>query len=324
MMKFGPTRPLLVSILCSSLLLSCGSTTQQQQEASQSPAPLTINQGDTSSQLQIYVTNYPLKFMVEQIGGTLISATLPVPDDIDPAFWLPEPEAIAQMQTADLMFLNGATYEKWLPTVSLSSRNLVDTSAAFSDRFIPIQDVVTHSHGPEGEHSHSGTAFTTWIDFQLAAEQGRAIRDALVQQLPEHREQLEANFDKLERDLLELDRQLETAIANSTRKNQPLFASHPVYEYLARRYNLNLKSVLWEPEVIPNEVQWQELQRQLNIHPASWMIWESSPNPESVERLQTLGINSVIFAPSGNIPDEGSFIDIMKANTETLISIYRS
>ncbi len=43
-------------------------------------------------------------------------------------------------------------------------------------------------------------------------------------------------------------------------------ASHPVYYYLSQRYGLNLKSVLWEPDVVPDEVQWQELEKILETH----------------------------------------------------------
>jgi zinc transport system substrate-binding protein len=30
-----------------------------------------------------------------------------------------------------------------------------------------------------------------------------------------------------------------------------LLASHPVYQYLARRYGLNLRSLVWETDEVP-------------------------------------------------------------------------
>ena len=45
---------------------------------------------------------------------------------------------------------------------------LVDTSRAIADRFIATE-TVTHSHGSDGEHSHTGTATYIWLDFDMAA-----------------------------------------------------------------------------------------------------------------------------------------------------------
>ena len=45
-----------------------------------------------------------------------------------------------------------------------------------------------------------------------------------------------------------------------------IIGSHPVYQYFARRYNIKLNSVMWEPEVVPEQDQWLALQQLLNSH----------------------------------------------------------
>ncbi len=52
-------------------------------------------------------------------------------------------------------------------------------SAGFKDQYIEAAEILTHSHGAEGEHAHEALAFTTWIDFSLAAKQAKAIAQAL-------------------------------------------------------------------------------------------------------------------------------------------------
>lgn len=47
---------------------------------------------------------------------------------------------------------------------------------SMKEKYIPLKDVATHSHGPEGEHVHTGLAFTTWLNFQMAIAQADAIR----------------------------------------------------------------------------------------------------------------------------------------------------
>ncbi|MEM9082949.1 MAG: zinc ABC transporter substrate-binding protein, partial [Planctomycetota bacterium] len=101
----------------------------------------------------------------------------------------------------------------------------------------------------------------------------------------------------------------------------PLVASHPVYQYFARQYGLNIKAVLWEPETVPSEEDMAALRTILADHPATWMIWEGEPASESVELLQSIGITSVIVDPSGNRPDEGDWLSVMKQSIENIKAI---
>jgi zinc transport system substrate-binding protein len=263
-----------------------------------------------------YVVNYPLQYFTERIGAEHVQVMFPAPADEDPAFWKPDANTIAAFQAADLIIINGATYAKWLKTASLPKAKMVDTSEGFKANYIDIKDTVTHSHGPGGEHSHAGTAFTTWLDFRQAAQQAQAITAALSRLLPEQQHAFEQRYAELAQDLLALDQRLEAIVAKQ--RTQPLVASHPVYQYLARRYGLNLQSVLWEPEVMPDDEQWQALQSILKTHTAKWMLWEGDPLQASVDKLQTLEVKSLVFDPCGNVPEQGDFLSVMKQNVENL------
>ncbi|MFZ4766163.1 MAG: metal ABC transporter substrate-binding protein, partial [Roseimicrobium sp.] len=211
---------------------------------------------------------------------------------------------------------NGATYSKWAEKASLPEAKVLDTSAGFKDQFIQVQGTTTHSHGKAGEHSHSGTAFTTWLDFNQALQQADAIRDALQKLRPEQIELFALNHDLLKSELLALDKEMEAV--GKKLAGQPLVASHPVYQYFARRYQLQLRDVLWEPEVVPTAEQLTALQAILVTHPAKWMIWEGDPAAESVAKIKALGIESAVFDPCGNVPEKGSWLDVMKANVATM------
>ncbi|MDE0206108.1 MAG: zinc ABC transporter substrate-binding protein, partial [Candidatus Tectomicrobia bacterium] len=217
---------------------------------------------------------------------------------------------------ADLILVNGAGYAKWRKTASLPNSRLVDTSRSFKADYITVEDTGAHTHGPGGEHSHAGTAFTTWLDFRQAAQQALAVTEALSRLLPDRRSVFEQRYGVLERDLLFLDDGLDSIAARLGA--QPLLASHPVYQYMARRYGLNIRSVLWEPEVAPQEAEWQELTSLLHSHPAGWMLWEGEPLAASVDRLQSLGLRSLVFDPCGNRPEDGDFLAVMRRNVDRL------
>jgi zinc transport system substrate-binding protein len=269
----------------------------------------------------VYVVNYPLQYFAERIAGDAIEVVFPAPRGGDPAFWVPDPESVAGLQDADLVLLNGAGYAHWLDRVTLRESRLVDTSRSFRDRYLPVEGVVTHSHGPAGEHSHAGTAFTTWLDLRLAAEQVRAVGEALSRLLPERRQEFRDSVAALERDLLKLDERIESLV--SPLRDRPLLASHPVYTYLARRYGLDLESVMWEPHEVPAERAWLELQTRLRDRPAGWMIWEAEPAAESVQRLESLGVQSLVFDPAAGRAAEGDFLDAMQRNLRNLEAAFR-
>ena len=273
-----------------------------------------------ADRLSVYVVNYPLKYFADQIAGEHATVMLPVPAGKDPAFWMPDAKTIADYQRADLILLNGATYAKWINKVTLPQFRLVDTLANFRDRYIKISNVVTHTHGPAGEHAHEGVAFTTWLDFDLAAQQTKEIANALSRKRPALRDLFQSNYAALEKDLAKLDREIKQIVAKNP--DLPLLASHPVYDYLARRYGLNFKSVHWEPDQAPSRNQWGELQAILNNHPAQWMIWEGQPLPATVERLKSNGIRSVVFNPSANAPEQGDFLSVMRQNVENLRAVF--
>jgi zinc transport system substrate-binding protein len=264
----------------------------------------------------VYVVNYPLKYFTQRIVGNHVQVVFPAPPDEDPAFWKPDVETISAFQAADLIVINGATYAKWLEKTSLPKAKVVNTSAGFQDQYIEIKDSVTHSHGPAGEHAHTGTAFTTWLNFRFAAQQAKAIEAALSRLLPAQQATFAKQYASLEKDLMALDTSLEMLV--DSQRTQPLVASHPVYQYFATRYGLNLQSVLWEPEVMPEDDQWNTLQALLAKHPAKWMIWEGEPMAGSVEKLQTLGVQSLVFDPCGNTPEQGDFLNVMQQNVVNL------
>jgi len=276
---------------------------------------------DVQEKLTIYVVNYPLKYFAERIAGDHARVVFPAPAEKDPAYWMPDAETVAAYQKADLILLNGANYAKWVRKVSLPRSKMVDTSAKFKDRLITAEEVVTHSHGAAGAHAHESLAFTTWLDFDLAAKQAGLVMKALSRKKPAARDFFKKNYAALEYDLLALDEEMKRIAAKNPLS--PLVASHPVYDYLSRRYGFNMRSVHWEPDEFPSDAQWSELRAILKKHPAKWMIWEGEPMKESAERLKAIGVNSLVFDPCGNIPDQGDFMSVIRRNGKNLESAFQ-
>jgi zinc transport system substrate-binding protein len=296
---------LVVTIIVA--LIGCGGGPASDQPAE---APESVDK------LVIYTVNYPLAYFAERIGNDLVEVHFPAPGDEDPAFWSPDTDTIAAYQAADLILLNGAGYAKWVGRAALPSSRLINTSQGFSNRLLPLQGIVTHSHGPEGEHEHQGYAFTTWLDPELATLQAQTIAASIALQRPEQESDIQRRLEDLRGDLLDIGSRLQ--VAGETLGDTPLLFSHPVYQYLISRYGLNGVEVHWEPDQVPTGHAWEHLQEVLGTHPAKWMVWEGDPLEAMVAGLAEVGVGSVVFDPCGNRPGDGDFLSVMAANAVAL------
>ena len=88
-----------ILVLLAILLVSCGSG-ENPQEKNQSGKPV------------VTTVNYPLYYFARRIGGDLIRLEYPIPDKVDPAFWIPDDEALTVFQSADIILTSGAGYAK--------------------------------------------------------------------------------------------------------------------------------------------------------------------------------------------------------------------
>lgn len=269
-----------------------------------------------ADKITIYVSNYPVKYFVSRIAGVHANIVLPIPSDIDPVDWQPDATTIVKYQAADLIVLNGANYEHWLNKVSLPTKIVVNTTRNLENNLIKIDADFTHSHGMRGEHMHDETASITWLDFSQAVEQAGSILQALVEHFPEYESDFGRNYKELKQDLLKLDQQLENLAQNKPALY--LLASHPVYQYMQRRYGLRMEPMHWEPDEHPNDNEWIKIGKLLGDHSARWMLWEDVPLDETAERLASIGIKSLVFNPCEQAPTDGDFLTVMKQNIKNL------
>ncbi len=292
------------------ILLSCGN--QQ-----------TSKQDDANEQTKLTVTtvNYPLHYFAQRIGGDLIELEYPIPADVDPAYWVPDDKALEVYQSADLIFSNGADYAKWMHHVSLSSSRIINTSKSRKGDYIKLKDVTTHSHGPDGEHEHTGFAFTTWLDFEIAAAQAEAIKNTLVKQLPDSEAILEENFKVLQADLMGLHEKMIQLVTEAG--DQHFIGSHPVYQYLTAAYGLPIHSVHFEPDEMPDTKQWKEIPHLMGHYPVKLMLWEDEPLPGIEKKVEDYKLKVVVFNPCGNRSANGDFMDVMTANIKSLREAYK-
>lgn len=293
---------LLWLILLGALVAACSEETQEVKIAENNSA-------------EIVAVNNPLFYFTQYLAGDLATVTLPVPAGVDPERWQPLVNDILKLQQADLIVLNGAGYSNWLNKVALPSTKLVHTSAAFQSQLIQLGKEATHSHGPKGEHSHSGYAFTTWMDMTLAEQQASAIANALVKQWPGQQQEIRKREKELREKLTNLDKEYQKQ-ARRLATNTIIY-SHPVYPYFQHRYQLPGHSMHWEPHEMPSEEEWQKLNRLASSNKKVLFVWEDFPNESIAKRLSEMGIESIVIRPAAG-RSEASWLSVHESNLKQL------
>lgn len=250
---------------------------------------------------QILTTTYPLAYFAERIAGGLVRVACVVPAGEDPAAWTPPRDALKRLQDGELIITNGATFEEWVPTASLPAARTIDTARVFKSEFITLK-AVTHSHGPQGAHTHAGTDGHTWLDPVNAVRQAEAILRAMQKRWPQHEKAFGDNFAALAADIKST---CTLAVDAAALRSVTILASHPAYNYLARRLGFPVANIDLPPDAEPTSEQWAALKAALP--PASStsaarpaiVLFESEPLPSTATFLRTQwGVQPVVFSPA--------------------------
>jgi zinc transport system substrate-binding protein len=276
--------------------------------------------------ITIYTTFYPTTYFAERIGGDRVEVVCPCPADADPALWMPDDATIAAYQQADLIVVNGASFEKWLGKVTLPEARLVDTTKPLADDLIVLEGAMTHSHGPQGEHTHEGIDGHTWLDPINAKTQAGEIKAALVKGYPGSAAAFEQGYAALAEDLDALDARLKGVSAKM--KTQVVLCSHPAYNYIGRRYGWQLKTYHLDPGQMPGDETFYEIKSFLEEQPAKYILWEAQPTEEIAERMRAeLGLESLLFSPCEMLTAEElergkDLLSVMNQNADTLEQVF--
>lgn len=262
--------------------------------------------GAATAKPLVIAVNSPLAYFAQRLAADAATVVMPAPKGEDPAFWQPTGDDIAQMQAADLVLLNGAGFAGWLPQVSLRRARLVDTSAKAKDSYLP-GDSLAHTHGGTS-HEHGNFASVTWLDFQIASLQAKAIAAAFKRKLKLDAGAVDTALAALQADLAELDTAAKTA--GAALKGKALVGSHPVYHYFAAAYGLDMRFLHWEAaEAITaeNEADLAALQAE---RPADIMLFEFPPSASAIEAAKRAGLAMLVLDPLVN--SDADFVETMR------------
>lgn len=270
--------------------------------------PAQADAQDVSTKPLIFAASYPLGYFAERLAGDRFEVRV-APRSEDG--WRPTVEEILAMQSSVLVLIADRNRESWLDRVTLGEEKIVDTTANVPDRLMVRQEGVTHSHGPDGTHSHQASEGNPWLDLSLAQAQAEAVGRAIEAVAPDAG--TESRLQSLRDDLAVMDARLLQVTGGTS--DVSLLTEGRQFTYLARRYGL----VFEEVEVNLNDPH--GLGRPLGSPSDRWMIWPRPPTPDQQQWIRSQNVSSGTVDPLVNRPVEGDFLAAMQRNIETLEKI---
>lgn len=295
------------------LILCLGATACGPQATSSDPAA-TINDS-------VVASSWPVAYLAQRVLGEQLEVHSPIPEGTDPIHWAPDRDALARMQTASLVVLNGAGFEPWAEHANLPLSRVLHTARVFEQDWIKHEQL-EHSHGTGGDHSHAGIDPHTWLDPLLAKAQAGAIRDAWNDRHPDGVAAIEANFASLAADLDTLHQSWQKITQQL--EGRAMLASHPAYDYLAKRHGWSLTSFDLDPESLPTPEQLNDLRQAVRDSAPAIMLWEAQPTPEVAAAVRAATqLENILISPaevrSAAARAAGStYLDVQRANVERL------
>lgn len=311
-----------------------------------------------ASKTTVYTTVYPLQYFTEQIGGDLVEVKTIYPPGADEHSYEPSQKDMMNLADSDLFFYVGLGLEGFVEkaTTTLENEHVTMVPVGESIHFEESSTETTESHDHEDEsadsadthdhedestdsadthdhedestgsgdsHDHGDIDPHVWLDPLYSIEMAEAIKNELVQKLPEDEEELEANFNKLEKELQELHQEFLSATSDVEHKE--FLVSHAAFGYWEQRYGLEQISVAGlSSSNEPSQKELETIIETANEHEIHYIFFEQNVSSKLTEIVQneigaeSLTLHNLSVLNEDDIEKGRDYFSIMRDNIEAL------
>lgn len=208
---------------------------------------------------KILCTTSMIGDLVEGIGGTRIDVLTLIDGELDPHSYELVKGDDEKLRFADLIFYNGLGLEHG---ASLSYYLYHNVKA------VPVGNLLQKEYPEEILYTSEGTIDPhIWMDIHLWLKAAALIVEKLIHFDPEGKREYMANYEKLKKELEELDFEIREKFFSLESSKRYLVTSHDAFQYFARRYLAEEGELDWrkrlsspeglapEGEISPNDIK---------------------------------------------------------------------
>jgi ABC-type Zn uptake system ZnuABC Zn-binding protein ZnuA len=217
------TRRAPAAALAALVLTACGSS------AADSPEQAASDDG----RLSVVTTVAPITSVVANVAGDAADITGIVPEGTNSHTFEPPPRVAADMEDADVVFVNGLQLEE--PTLELAEANAPDDALIVSlgDEVLPESEYLYDFSFPEEDGKPNPHL---WTDPTYAIAYAGVVRDTLSEADPDNADTYSTNHDAFVEKAQALSDALEADQASLPAERRQLLTYHDAYAYFAKTY----------------------------------------------------------------------------------------
>jgi len=252
--------------------------------------------------------------MAMNIGGDKIEAFSIVPIGGDPHLYDPKPSDAQLVKSADIILVNGLTFEGWI-------NKLIDNSGT-SAKVYTITEGINVIKSDKYKNAADPHA---WMDASNGLKYIENIKIALIETDPINADFYTENYEKYKAEIDALDTYISAEIKKIPEAKRMLVTSHDAFAYYGKRYNIRLnalKGISTEAETQTSDMVRVAKAIQKSEVPAIFI--ESTINPQVIQQIardNNVKIGGELFADSiGDEDSEGpTYVKMLRHNTDVIV-----
>ncbi len=267
-----------------------------------------------SGKLRVAASFYVPAEFARQVGDGRVNVETITPAGIEPHDFEPTAQQIRTVVSADVFLFNGAGFDPWAQKIAGEARKNGVITRDLSSHFRLIKE--REGGGGTRPDPH------IWLDPVLAQKEVRIIRDALIKADRANARFYRKNAAAYIAKLAALDREYRRGLAAT--KTRKAVSSHAAFGYLARRYNLEVFSIVVSPNEEPSPRRLGKVARLVKREKIKYIFFETLVSSKVAEAIaRETGAKTLVFNPiEGLTAKEAArgenYISLMKKNLQTL------
>jgi zinc transport system substrate-binding protein len=289
-----------------------------------------------SNKTMVYTTVYPLQYFTEQIGGDAIEVETIYPPGSDEHTFEPSQKDMMKLADSDLFIYIGLGLEGFVEKAkdTLKNENVKMAAAGENLEFVHSdakhdpdheEDADDHEAGGADGHNHDHGDIDphVWLDPLYSKELAESIKDALVEQMPDQKEQFEQNYTKLAQKLDNLHNDFDQTVQSA--KHKEFIVSHAAYGYWEDRYGLDQISVSGlNSSSEPTQKELQKIIAEAKEHELKYVFFEQNVSSKLTEILQKeigarpLKLHNLSVLTDEDLKENQTYFTLMQDNLSAL------
>lgn len=280
--------------------------------------------------------------IVDQVGGDLVESVAIVGPGGDAHSFEPRPSDVQTLQDADLLIINGAHFEAWLPKLVQAAGykgKVIEAVKGVPLRTYEEEHNTAHnqastshaqSHDHDHDHSHGVYDPHAWQSLEHAQIYVHNISEALIEADPKNKTIYLQRARQYEKTMQDLHVALLTEFEKLPLSHRTVVSTHDAFGYLGQAYGIEFLSLLGSSnQAEPSAKELAELITHMRKNQVKAVFIENISSPKLIEQIAretgaTIGQHLYSDALAKAPHPADSYLGMMQWNADALLDALKT